>query len=101
MEEKKKRWRPTVTAYRALEKELKAVKDAYKEQLAADEHLSEKVKGYKAKLITLEQSNKLMEEEMARLRQYSDEYFERYISISKKYKSVMRRGFWARVFNKV
>ena len=47
-EEKKKRWRPSLTEYRALEKELADVKESYRLQLLAGERLAEEVNALKS-----------------------------------------------------
>lgn len=52
-----KRFRPTLTAYRALEKELAEVSEAYRLQLVADKHLAEDVKWLKMKLLASAEEN--------------------------------------------
>ena len=86
MEEKKKRFRPTLTQYRALEKEFSEAKEKLIE-------LSSKNK-------TLELSNDFIYKEMIRLRNHtiklSNELVNRYKEIWK----LKTRGFWSRMFNK-
>ena len=66
--EEKKRFRPTLTAYRSLEKELANVNEEYRLQLLADKHLAEEMKELKSLNVTLEQSNKLMFDEIKKVK---------------------------------
>lgn len=121
MEEKKKRWRPSLTAYRELEKQMKNEQDLHihfakecdrlKSEL--DSHIEgtsllvkdcdawrEKYNDLKAERDTLEKSNKLMEEELNREKHTNKEFCETYHELKEKYDDLKSRGFWARVFNK-
>lgn len=114
MEEKKKRWRPSLTAYRELEKKLaeqiegtsQLVKDcdAWREKYC---ELEKQVTGLKAwngdssdKISVLDQSNKLMEEELNRVRNQRDELQkvnQRNLAYIERMES---RGWFARLLNK-
>lgn len=50
MEEKKKRWRPSLGAYRALENEVSELKEQLRLQLKADEYLSKEKKDLEVRL---------------------------------------------------
>lgn len=82
-----------------LESEIGELRNKYSYQLTADRDLSEKVIGYKTEIDTLSRSNKLMEEELNRLRNACDTLNklndERLAEITR----LNSRGFWARVFN--
>lgn len=80
MEEKKcKRWRPSLTAYRALEKE--------NERLREDND-------------ALKRSNEYMEEELKRRRGVKDDSKRIIEDLMYQIERYRNRGFWARVFNK-
>ncbi len=79
MEEKKKRWRPSLTAYRKLEKEVSELKN---------ENAS------------LERSNQLMEEEMERLRGALDEAGDTIQAMDKEIYALCHRNLWQRILNK-
>lgn len=79
MEEKKKRFRPTLTAYRALENEVS--------RLNEDKKL-------------LEKSNKYMEDETIRLRQVVNEQDAEILKLQTELNNLSTRGFWARLLNK-
>ena len=105
MEEKKKRWRPTIRAYRALERQVIDLKmrivNAVHVAVSQGEVVSyAQFRELLSAKRTLEQSNRLMEDELIRLRKE----LERQRSESNKYmrlwKSLKNRKFWARVFNR-
>lgn len=126
MEETKKRWRPTLTAYREQEevihrqcveldawrekyRELVKCKEAgayqelngkYREQLTFSEHLGKRLDELKSENASLSQSNKLMEMELRKVQSELD--FEREVSRVKaaECENLRNRGFWARVFNR-
>lgn len=79
MEEKKKRWRPSLTAYRELEKDN------------AD---------LRSHLLTLQQSNTLMEEELNKLRSKVELMKGTSDTLAKELHRLSSRGFFARLFNK-
>lgn len=121
MEEKKKRWRPSLTAYRELEAKLESqidgtsqlVKDcdAWREKYRklkvkfddehfASVHLHKEYNDLKAERDTLEKSNKLMEDELNRLRAINDKLSKKCVDRDDQIEALKNRGFWARVFNK-
>ena len=79
MEERKKRWRPSLTAYRALEGEVSA--------------LSEKNR-------LLEKSNGYMEKELSRLRAGYESLEREVGDLEREVCYLRNRSFWDRVFNK-
>lgn len=95
MEEKKKRWRPSLTAYRELENivselRLKLTRYVPKEDC---NRLMDKIS-------VLEKSNSLMEEELNRLRGILNEAHDTIDAMDKEIFALCHRGLWARIFNK-
>lgn len=112
--EKKKRFRPTVTAYRALEKENSELKEKlvryklmqdhvsrpkYEAVLIIKESLSTELDQLKVKYNTLLKSNKLLEEELDRVREANKELSKMNKQFCYELQVIKSRGFWARVFN--
>ena len=79
MEEKKKRFRPSLTAYRALENEVSQLNEANK---------------------LLEKSNKYMEEEAIRLRKENEDLEKDVLDLKKELKNLRNRSFFERLLNK-
>ena len=79
MEEQKKRWRPSLTAYR----ELEAL-----------------VTNLRAEINTLSSSNKHMEKELERLRSVNEALSKENESLRFDKEYVEKRGFWSRIFNR-
>lgn len=77
--EKKKRWRPSLTAYRALQRENE---------------------GLKEKLDMAERSNKYMEDERKRRNAIKDNSKRIIDELKRELEYIKNRGFWARVFNR-
>lgn len=119
MEEKKKRFRPSLTAYRELESKLadqidgtsRLVKDCdlwrekYRQLVKEHKKLqasieAEAVRELKDKNTTLEQSNTLLSAETDTLRSKMSQLSELADKASKEVKRLNERSFWARVFNK-
>lgn len=108
MAETKKRFRPTLTAYRALESENSELK----EKLAKYEQVQGKMKVHiegivraendklKAENSVLEKSNELMEQELTHLRKVNASLRRECKELGSELLAVRSRGFWARVFNK-
>ena len=108
MAEKKKRFRPTLTAYRALESENSELK----EKLAKYEQVRGKIRSHiegivraeneklKAENSVLEKSNELMEQELTLLRKVNASLRRECKELGSELLAVRSRGFWARVFNK-
>lgn len=101
MAEKKKRFRPTVTAYRALEDENSKLKEeiARLKQFRNDLVPLEKYNEVLAKNKVLEQSNTLMEAELGRLQRANIQLGKMVAKFSNELLVIKSRGFWARVFN--
>lgn len=86
MEEKKKRWRPSLTAYRALERQMAEMKE---EKARLNDKIS-----------VLEKSNKLLDEETERLRDVLREAHETIDAMDKEIYALCHRNLWDRIFNK-
>lgn len=104
-EEKKKRWRPSLTAYREQEEtihrqcvELDAWREKYHKLLES--------KGIPDDLVSKEEYGEIMEilkkeEELRKLTEKNlNELREDYDAVCAENLSLKSRGFWARVFNK-
>lgn len=79
MEEKKKRWRPSLTAYRELENEVESLY---------------------TKNSTIEKSNGFMEKELTRVREANKVLAKINEQLCNELQYIKSRGFWARVFNR-
>lgn len=86
MAETKKRFRPSLTAYRALENEVSELK----EELAK----------YITMKNTLEKSNELMEQELDRVRKSNIELGKLNGQLCNELQAIKSRGFWKRLFNR-
>ena len=86
MAETKKRFRPSLTAYRALENEVSELK----EELAK--------LGIKYK--TLLKSNELLEQERDRNHQTLSDMSKQNKQLSNELQAIKSRGFWKRLFNR-
>lgn len=93
MEDNKKRVRPTWAIVRGLEEEIASLRDEIK-VMATDEGLMAD------KNITLEQSNKLMEAELKRLRGVIDEVNERCREKDDTIFRLVHRSLVDRIFNR-
>lgn len=99
MAEKKKRWRPSLTAYRALENEVSELK----EQLALaakGSSASKELKALREKYDTLEKSNKYLEDSRDALVVENESLVKENEILKFENTRLKERGFWARVFNK-
>ena len=152
----KKRWCPSLTAYRELQKELAEVNENYRLQMVENKNLSEEVKQLKMKLLdaaeenplyvelkrqfedqiegtsrlvgdcdawrdkyhqledkhkedcqknhsecdTLDKSNKMMEDELARQRDANKRLSEKNTLLYRENQFLKSRGLWGRVLNK-
>ena len=99
MAEKKKRWRPSLTAYRALENEVSELK----EQLAHATNgssASKELKALREKYDTLEKSNKYLEDSRDALIVENESLVKENEILKFENTRLKERGFWARVFNK-
>lgn len=97
--EKKKRFRPTVTAYRELEEELAETKQRLSNHLSANVRYAEDIAKFTSKVSALENSNRLMEEELEGVRKDKRDLIERCKELINERQELKSRGFWARVFN--
>ena len=79
MEEKKKRWRPSLTAYRALEKEVAELK---------------------TQVETLEKSNGFMEMELQRMQTKADGACQDYNRVRREILWLRGRNLWQRIVNR-
>ena len=105
----KKRFRPTLTAYRALENEvsllkeenanLKSVSNIPEVVRIANDRLTTENKSLREKNETLKQSNELMEDELARLREANYELSKINRQMSRECQYLQSRSFWKRLFN--
>jgi len=95
MEEKKKRWRPSLTAYRELENLVSELKEENARLISKDE--SDRLKD---KISVLEKSNKLLEEECDNLRGKLEEAGSTIDAMDKEIFALCHRSLWARIFNK-
>ena len=97
--EKKKRFRPTVTAYRKLEEELVETKQRLSNHLSANLRYAEDIQKFTSQVSTLEHSNRLMEKELERVRTANTELGKLNCQLCKELQVIKSRGFLARVFN--
>ena len=96
MEEKKKRWRPSLTAYRELESEngkLKAERFQFEDMRVQCEAVIDKNR-------VLEQSNKLMEKELETLREQAKGATVDYNKARREVLWLRNRNLWQRIINK-
>ena len=89
----KKRFRPTLTAYRALENEVSKFKEMNARLVRDNQSLVDKN-------ATLDQSNKLMEFELKRLREANEQLSKMNKNLRRECQYLQSRGFWKRLFNK-
>ena len=115
MAETKKRFRPTLTAYRALENEVSELKEElakYKQthnQMSVhvnevvrieNESLQTKLEQLKIKYKTLLKSNELLEQERDRNHQTLSDMSKLNKQLSNELQAIKSRGFWKRLFNR-
>lgn len=95
MEEKKKRWRPSLTAYRALENLVSELKEENARLISKED--SDRLKD---KISVLEKSNKLLEEECDNLRGKLEEAGSTIDAMDKEIYALCHRNLWQRILNK-
>lgn len=120
MEEKKKRWRPSLTAYRELEKKLESQiegtsrivqdcdgwREKYRELIKEISNGNDKkvlrdhIKALECENRTLRHSNELMETELKRNSQVLEWNTRAMNELRGVLHNLKSRGFWARVFNR-
>ncbi len=93
MEEKKKRWRPSLTEYRELQKQVD-------EALASLSKAREDILSCKTEMDTLRRSNSLMEKELSLQQEKNNDLNKQNRRLRDELFYLKIRGFWARVFNK-
>ena len=98
MAEKKKRWRPSLTAYRALENEVSELKEQL--ALATKGSAFKELKALREKYDTLEKSNKYLEDIRDALVVENESLVKENEMLKFENTRLKKRGFWARVFNK-
>lgn len=114
MAETKKRFRPSLTAYRALENEVSELKEElakYKQthnQMSVHvnevvriekESLQTELDHLQIKYKTLLKSNNLLEQERDRNHEAISDLEKRNKQLSNELKTIKSRGFWKRLFN--
>lgn len=114
MAETKKRFRPSLTAYRALENEVSELKEElakYKQthnQMSVHvdevvriekESLQTELDQLKIKYKTLLKSNELLEQERDRNHEAISDLEKRNKQLSNELQAIKSRGFWKRLFN--
>jgi len=99
----KKRFRPSLTAYRALENEVSELK----EEIVRHETMRVKYCGLvddneslRRKNTTLEKSNDLMAMELDRLREANEQLSKINVQLNSDIQHLQSRGFWKRLFNR-
>lgn len=107
MAEKKKRWRPSLTAYRELEAKVNELSEkerkCYEDYIMLEKRYQEKekqVKSLQSKVATLEASNMHMEDGIIAEREQRKEAEKQLDKARNEYKALKDRTFWKRVFNK-
>lgn len=125
MEEKKKRWRPSLGAYRALEREVSMLREelrivseydendviglvrAYEEQMEGKSRLvadcdswRDKYRRLAVKNELVEKSHDFLEREIERLRAKTDEDMILIKDLNREVTYLRNRGFWDRLFNR-
>lgn len=93
MAEKKKRFRQTLTAYRALENEVSKFKEMNARLIGDNQSLVDKNH-------TLEQSNALMEAALKRVRLINDSLLKSVAELGTELALLKSRGFWDRLLNR-
>jgi hypothetical protein len=86
MEEKKKRWRPSLTAYRELEKQMK-------NEQGLHIHFAKECDRLKSELDSQIEGTSMLVREC-------DAWREKYRAQSERLARLESRGFWSRVFNR-
>ena len=99
MEQKKTRFRPTLTAYRRLQLLLQETKDCLDLHIQKENLLNDKMKLLHNEVLLLEKSNELMEAEMNRLRDSNAMLSKLNKQLSTEAQRIASRGLFARIFN--
>ena len=99
MEQAKKRWRPSLTAYRELEKELAEAKETIRIQAIDIRHKDEDVKALKDENAALKKSNDSMEQGLKDHRAEISRLANALDACEVRVSYLQNRGLFARVFN--
>jgi chromosome segregation ATPase len=100
MSEKKKRFRPTVTAYRELERLVTELRSRLESSRQYCDELKEKVSSLESRNRVLEQSNGLVSGEIDRLRNVNNAVGNRCSALRKEIYELKNRSLWDRIFNR-
>ena len=100
MEEKKKRWRPSLTAYRSLEGELSEMREQCMILRQADFCRSGEMRILRSRLAATERSNTLMADEMERLRNDIRELTDENASLKAEVSRLKSRSLWKRIMDR-
>ena len=100
MEEKKKRWRPSLTAYRSLEGELSEMREQCMILRQADAYRSDEMRILRSRLAASERSNTLLADEIERLRNSSRELTDENASLRAEVSRLKSRSLWKRIMDK-
>lgn len=100
MSEKKKRFRPTVTAYRELERLVTELRSRLESSRQYCDELKEKVSSLESRNRVLEQSNGLVSGEIERLRNVNNAVGNRCSALRKEIFDLKNRSLWDRIFNR-
>ena len=100
MEEKKKRWRPSLTAYRSLEGELSEMREQCMILRQADSCRSDEMRILRSRLAASERSNTLLADEIERLRNDSRELTDENASLRAEVSRLKSRSLWKRIMDK-
>ena len=100
MSEKKKRFRPTVTAYRELERLVTELRSRLDSSRQYCDELKERVSSLESRNRVLEQSNGLVSGEIERLRNVNNAVGNRCSALRKEIFELKNRSLWDRIFNR-
>ena len=100
MEEKKKRWRPSLTAYRSLEGELSEMREQCMILRQADSCRSDEMRILRSRLAASERSNTLLADEIERLRNSSRDLTDENASLRAEVSRLKSRSIWKRIMDK-
>lgn len=99
MSEKKKRFRPTVTAYRELERLVTELRSRLESSRQYCDELKEKVSSLESRNRVLEQSNGLVSGEIERLRNVNNAVGNRCSALRKEIFELKNRSLWDRIID--
>lgn len=106
MEEKKKRWRPSLTAYRALENEVSELKEKVRRLMGRKSSddcvkvLRDHIEALENENSTLKRSNELMEKGRDTLNDSVQTLRKENEKLRSDIRLLKGRGFWSRLLNK-